>query len=85
MQPISTSALGSVNGKKLGLNLTGVSGLNMLWINNSSTPFEVAEGDIVINHESFNLVEHGSMGNIRIAAVDLSGRNYLSTGASFVP
>ena len=37
-QPISTSALGSVKGKKLGRNLTGVFGPKTAWAKTSNIP-----------------------------------------------
>ncbi len=70
-QVTSTSALGSVNGKKLGRMRIFVSLPNISWANCKQGPFQVAHPDVLIDDEPFDLREHMGMGRIVIiAAVD---------------
>ena len=73
---MSTSALGSVNGKKLGRK-------RILDLRPEKFPeeghehsLEVRERDVLVNHEALNLMEHGRVADVGVATVNASWRDY---------
>jgi hypothetical protein len=71
-QAISTSALGSVKGKNSGRKRSGQILVEHLAGEDGQHPFEVGEGDVLVDEKTFDLMEHRGMGDIRVAAVDLA-------------
>ncbi len=74
-QAISTSALGSVKGKKLGRRRTPMSLAEHLVRKDSQYPLEVAKSYPLIDHQTFNLMKHWRVGGIVITAVDRARGN----------
>ena len=67
-QPMNTSALGSVYGKKLGRNITGVSGRTSRAGSRSIVPFKSRHRHALADDEPLDLLEHRRVRQVQVVA-----------------
>ena len=72
MHVTSTSADGSVKGKKLGRKRTSRLAVEEHVDEGLERPLEVGEGDPLVDHQPLDLVEHRRVAEVGVAAVDAS-------------
>ena len=86
MQDTSTSTEGSVNGKKWGRSRTSPIGPEHGPCERLQRPFEIGKRDVLVDDQPLDLVEHGSVGGVGVAAIgppgddDVDGRPLLLHG-----
>ena len=80
-QPMSTSALGSVNGKKLGRKRTRVSRAEEAPQELREHALQIAEGDPVVDQEALDLMEHRRVRHV-VVVVAVDGARQRSPGAA---
>ena len=72
MQETSTSTEGSVKGKKCGRRRTLRSAPNMALDEGLERALEVGQRDALVDDQTLDLVEHGRVGGVGVAAVGLA-------------